>query len=549
MPANANYTDEMRQLKAQIDIDSFAEYDQRDRHNRPLIDGKPYRRPSTVAGALDDKSGLVDWKAANMLDGAAASSFLLEQWKLIDPSDRQGRRQLMDEFTRAAGGDVAAGFGSLMHAILEIDDLARCGLPPHTDFDQALFDRVCADETVAAIRQTYPAEMQRVGVEIIGEYIECVLVNEEDQLAGTTDRIVRVPNGKARILDLKGVEGSPYRTKFLGWQTQLAIYAGASHLLDVQTGAKSPLPDNFDRDWGYICTFDRVTAEVTLYEIDLRPGREMLDLAIKVEHARNSAINYAKKVVKPLPAGQTDGDIIAGRIAVLRDADGFGLEQLLGLWQQAGLPKPSELTQADWPRALAVTDQALTMASIVPPSMADAEQRLANLPLDLRNGVEAHSKWCDRSISEQDTEAALLQAGIDLDIAETAYAQRRELVQAAAQRVDQEVRPAFREWMAELNIDVADPMSWTKQAVRVVDALSRAVEDGFITADGQEFVDGEEVGLTAVRDKHGKTAKGPWNEAAKAAAKWLGVKAGAYDATAKRPELVAFDIYQNQETP
>ena len=551
MASNMRLTPRQKELLGQIDKDPFTEYAKRDRWGRPEIDGQPHRRPSSIAKALDDANGLVRWKSKMTALGATKAPFVLDQLKALDADDPNNRYvvgDLVEELAVAGGASDGADYGALIHGLLEMED--RKPLPFRWPYDDELLAEVQGDEHFAAILANYQAKNAELGFEVVPEWVEVPLIVGSMKAAGTCDRLVRLPNGDVCVYDLKTGEGNPFRAKFLGWATQLHCYSQADAIYDPETDERSPLPEGFNPDVGFICHIDRSSTEVDVYRIDLRRGAEMIELAQAVEEARSVAVQWASKVDKPLPAGQTDGDVIAGRIAVLRDADGFGLDQLMGLWQAAGLPAPRDLTPQHWPEALRVTDEALTMASIVPPSMAEAEQRLANLPTDLRNGVEAHSKWCDRSISEQDTEAALLQAGIDLDIAETALEQRKAIVQAAAGKIPTEVRPAFRSWLAELNIDVADPHEWTKSKVRVIDALASAVADGLVSADGKEFVEGEDAGLKAVQAKFGKKDKKPFNEAVKLAAKWLGVKAErSFDANANRTDLVSFVLYENSETP
>jgi hypothetical protein len=172
---------------------------------------------------------------------------------------------------------------------------------------------------------------------------------------------------------------------------------------------------------------------------------------------------------------------------------------------------------------------------------------MANLPDDLRLGVEAHGKWCDRSVWEQDTEASQLQADVDVRIAEEAYEKRKGLVHAAADRVPAENRPEFVAWLKDLHIEVASPETWTKQTVRSIDALSKAVELRYVSPAG-EVLEPDEI-LKAVRKKFGSKGKGPANEAFREAAKWLNVsKTKSYDSALTRPEIVAYTLCADSAT-
>ena len=547
MSSNMRLTDRQRVLVGQLDRDPFTEFGKRERGN-PVIDGRPMRRPSGMSKTLDDANGLVKWKTKMVAVGAARSPMLLDQLRAIDPDDFDMRfvlNDLIEELAQAGGSKDAAEYGALIHALLEVED--RAPLPFRWDYDADLLAEIQADPHFVMISANYHAKMDELGFVTVPELVEVPLVSEELGTAGTCDRIVRLPDARTCVFDLKTNEGSIYPAKFLGWVTQLHVYASADFIYDPETDTKTSLPDGFDRSTGFICVVDRSSTEVDVYEIDLRQGSEVLELARRVTEVRSGAVRWAKKLTKPLPAGQTDLDVVMGRIAILRDAEGFGLEHLMSAWQAAGLPRPDALTEDQWPLALAVTEEACERASFIPASLDEANQRLANLPDDLRNGVEIHGKWCNRSITEEDTDAARLQAGIDLQIAESAFDRRKGIVHAAAERIPAETRSEFVGWLKGLDIDVADPHSWSKACVRSIDALSAAVADGLVSADGGDL-DSDDV-LKRVRKKLGKE-KTPVNDECKNAAKWLKVKSErGFDAWLSRPEIVSYVLFADESTP
>jgi hypothetical protein len=540
-------TARQKRLKEQLDRDPFTEFGQRKR-GQPVIDGKPFRRPSTAAKDLDDASGLVNWKAKMVAWGAAQSPMLVEQIRTLDIDNEEDAKRLYwlaQDLAEAGGASDASEYGALIHALLEMDD--RQPLEFRWEYDDELLLEVQNDEHFSMIRRMYREEIDRLRFEMFPELVEVPLVSETLGTAGTCDRIVGLPDKSLCVFDLKTNEGNIYPAKFLGWATQLHVYASADYIYDPESETRTELPEGFDRTRGFICVVDRSSCEVEVYEIDLTHGDEILELGERVKQARSQAIQWATKVKEPLSAGPTDHDVVLGRIALLRDMTGFGLDELFNAWRAEGLPKPADLDAAQVERALELTQTALDRASVIPATLDEALKRLANLPSDLRNGVEVHGRWTDRSIFEEETDMARLQAGLDLSLAEEAFEQRKTIVRGAAEKIGADARPAFVDWLHSLNMHPEDPLSYTKPIVRAIDALATAVADGLMSADGGDL-DSERV-LKMIRKQVSKD-KTPVNEECRRASKWMSVPSErGYDAWLARPEIVAFVLYEDTTTP
>lgn len=74
----------------------------RDKFTRPVFEGRAWTRPSTLAGSLSDKSGLVTWKGRQVAEAILNNRDLLA---LGDPT----------EIVEAADCGGAAEYGSTVH--------------------------------------------------------------------------------------------------------------------------------------------------------------------------------------------------------------------------------------------------------------------------------------------------------------------------------------------------------------------------------------------------------------------------------------------------
>lgn len=252
----------------------------RDRWGRPLITpvdgGDPiaYTRVSTLAKSLDDQSNLMTWTARVTAVGLALSPHLLDRVASLaskhpDPvSDaRRDLNGIVKDAKLAAGGSSAADVGTALHEMTEVID---SGEPlkvvgrwaPHLD---------------AYVQATAHLDMLEM---------ETFVVNDELQSAGTFDRLIRLPDGRVVVADLKtGKSDAAYP---LGVATQIAIYANGSRY-DVETGERSPLHPDLDPTLGLLIHLpSKATPPTcTLYDLDLVRGYEAAREAVKVRTIRS----------------------------------------------------------------------------------------------------------------------------------------------------------------------------------------------------------------------------------------------------------------------
>lgn len=253
----------------------------RDRWGRPLIiptdGGKPvpYVRASTMAKALDDQSNLMLWKQRVTAVGLAKSPALLARLaglvaKHFDPIGGDGKRDLstlVEEAAEAGGSKDAASMGTGWHALTEAVDAG-------TPISELLVDDATQRRMVEYADATAGLEMLDV---------ETFVVNDAVQAAGTFDRLVRLPDGRVVVADLKtGTHDANYP---LGVATQIAVYANGLRY-DPDTGVRSVLHPDLDLSTGILIHLPQKGEGCRLYRLDLEYGWEAAKLARQVYDVR-----------------------------------------------------------------------------------------------------------------------------------------------------------------------------------------------------------------------------------------------------------------------
>jgi len=217
----------------------------RDRWKRPLIipaDGGepvPYTRVSTLAKALDDLNQLMAWKQRKTAEGLLRRPDLLTRIAGAlangDPdTDWPTKRDLNDictEATEAAGASKGSSAGTGFHALTEAIDR---GLEP-------LFVPPADQPRLDAYRDAMKP------YEVLD--IETFVVNDAVRAAGTFDRLVRCPDGRVRVADLKS--GRSEAEYPLSTTVQISIYANGLRY-DPDGGARSSLHEDLDTSTGLL---------------------------------------------------------------------------------------------------------------------------------------------------------------------------------------------------------------------------------------------------------------------------------------------------------
>ena len=245
----------------------------RDRWGRYLIAppdgrGKPrgYTRVTTIAKTLDSGDALIPWKATATVVGALRRPGLHSRWQALlaehpDPwyaseDSKAECKRLVEECATAGGSADRAEMGTSLHSLTELYDAGR--LDPATLLDGARRDL-----------DAYAAAMAASGLTVVPELIECLLVLDEHEVAGTTDRILRTADGRHVIADVK--TGTDLRYSWRSIAVQLAAYAHADARYDQATGTRHPMPD-VDRTTGIVIHLPAGEGRCTLHHVDLEAG-------------------------------------------------------------------------------------------------------------------------------------------------------------------------------------------------------------------------------------------------------------------------------------
>lgn len=387
---------EYQQLLARIGGDPFDQAGARDRYHRPIVGDRGYQRPSTMAKALDSEANLKDFFAREAVIGVARNpDWFLPRIRQLDENRgadgwKAAMRELVDELHAAADARDRADLGSLIHALTEYSD----GKPLPDDFETStLLGNVLGRPEIAACLKSYRDELARLGLRCRPEWVEVPMFIPHYNQAGTTDRLVELPDGRVRILDIKCGSATNLPYSWLSYMLQLHSYASAECIYDPATGEKTELPERFDASHGYICHVDPDTGLTKVYEIDLRPAEFAVGLAQQVAEVRTEAKAYVKRVTEPLPNPSIIEplEVVRGMISILDLVEG-GLAWLMPRWIDAGLPKPENLTEADLPAASAILEEAMGMFAGNSITEEEYERRRAALPSDLEAGIDADGR-------------------------------------------------------------------------------------------------------------------------------------------------------------
>lgn len=245
-------------------------------------------RPSTLANALDDKSGLMPYVAATTLKTIRDNPDLATRLSLTKGDSWRDFKPLYEEAERRGGGREASD-GTNIHMVVEAI---------HSGTD------------VSAI----PAEVRRDGeavvrtIEDLGMRIgltEQFLVTDDPDLpetcAGTTDLVLQARDGSFLIGDTKSV-GSHTDGRYgaVKWGIQTATYAHGRPYVGTVTRDRWGRPQiNTDdiRDWSFgalrtdvavVFEVERGSGTVKVHWIDVAAGWALAQLACEVRAARKA---------------------------------------------------------------------------------------------------------------------------------------------------------------------------------------------------------------------------------------------------------------------
>lgn len=245
----------------------------RDRWGRYLLPDpttgaiRSYTRTTTLAKALSDTSALERWGKRMVAKGLTLRPDLADVVAMTELDDRDTLDSMCAAAMEAAGAGGGAAAGAELHGLTERVDLGELRL---TDVP---------DEHVDDVR-AYVWTMARAGVEILPEHVERIIVQPGLEVAGTYDRMVRLPDGRLVIADLKTGKDLGYAWGDIA--IQLAIYAHAPVVWSWAREDWDPMPAELDRTVGLVMHLPVGHATCTLWEVDLAAGWEAAQLAADV---------------------------------------------------------------------------------------------------------------------------------------------------------------------------------------------------------------------------------------------------------------------------
>ena len=233
-------------------------------------------RATTLSSGLEDGFNLARWEERTLVLGLAQRPDLLAlaQASVLDDKD------LLDRVARdaklAGGGERAANLGTALHKFAESVD----------NGEKALSD---IPDPYRKTIKGYVKALADAGIVVIDA--EVIVLNTQLDIAGTYDRLVRVPGiDLPVILDLK--TGKSVRFSHLSHAAQLASYAYADYVFDQETETLKPAPE-MDKAVGIIAHLPVGKGACDLYALDLEAGwkaallaRDLYDLRKNKELSR-----------------------------------------------------------------------------------------------------------------------------------------------------------------------------------------------------------------------------------------------------------------------
>ncbi len=249
----------------------------RDRYGRYLLPnpetGKEtaWTRATTLAETLEDQYGLTKWKMRNAIWGVAQRTDLLALAQSATLEDDKQLDELCEQGLVVAGSGARANMGTALHKFTErLDRGEKFVVPSEYAPDLEAYLQV---KKLGRI-QTAPA------------FVERILVVPEFNVAGTTDRIVRVDGEMVCIADLKtGGDVLKYSQGKIA--IQLAVYAHATAMWNQVSGVYEAVPP-VDQDRGLVIHVPAGEARADLYWVDLVQGWQAANLAYKVRQWRKN---------------------------------------------------------------------------------------------------------------------------------------------------------------------------------------------------------------------------------------------------------------------
>ncbi|MBF6333422.1 hypothetical protein [Nocardia transvalensis] len=235
---------------------------------------------STLAKALDDQSGLMQWQSAMVALGVVRERALMARLAAMLSADgydayaknRADLRDITKRALAAAGADRASDNGTAWHIFTEVVDEGQWPefIPPEAE----------------GPLQAYAETMRRAGVKVLGK--EVFVAVDEVRSAGSMDRLLSL-DGDVMGADIKsGRNNSRYP---LAVTCQTAIYSHGERY-NVADDTRAPLwPDGVNQETALLIEIPREPNrfgkyECGLYKLPIDLGWRAVQLAMDVREMR-----------------------------------------------------------------------------------------------------------------------------------------------------------------------------------------------------------------------------------------------------------------------
>lgn len=230
----------------------------------------PWTRATTLAGALDDGFGLIDYQVRNTIIGLCMREDLLDLAYACDPEDREQLDEVAGKAMQASGAEARQHRGTSLHKFTARLDAGQLSRSPR-QWQEHL--------------DAYMAFKGSEGIETHPRFIERITVVPDIMTAGTMDRIVR-HEGEAKIADLK-----TGNLKYDGMKImcQLAIYAHGVGLWNQDKSEWEKMPVVSQKEGLVIhLPAESEKIEPALYRVDLEEGWRMAQTAYWIRELRKN---------------------------------------------------------------------------------------------------------------------------------------------------------------------------------------------------------------------------------------------------------------------
>lgn len=246
---------------------------------------KPYTRATTWAETIDDRHNLEKWSQRMVAIGTTLRRDLHLQVAATPVDDRRALDRICQDLKEAAAASTRANIGTALHRFTErLDRGEQVSAPEPYNFDLAAY--------VAAKRQA--------GLDVAPEHIERTVVVEALGVAGTFDRLGRLPHHPLpMVTDLK--TGATLDFSWGAIAQQLALYAHAETIYDHATETHEPMPP-VDLEQALVIHLPAEQAACTLYMVDIAAGWEAVQVSGAVRDYRRRARTLAAPYVEAKPA-------------------------------------------------------------------------------------------------------------------------------------------------------------------------------------------------------------------------------------------------------